>query len=188
MVKSYILRPMTVIFRYLLKRPVTFPYRGKVSQRDSFYRMQDRLDLIEEPYYAINFKHTPHVSPRTRGTLGLNLENCTGCAACARICPNKCIEMTVVYPQPPDWTKKKPFRAPSVFLARCMHCGLCTVMDACRFDAMHHTPYYDSAEITLEAQYHSYTRLHENWKRWDQAKQNMSQSENGDEPTITEES
>lgn len=179
MVRTLILKPMIVVMRYLFRRPVTVLYKGSNTQRDRFWRKEHNLQMIEEPYYPIGFKHTPHISPRSRGTLALNLDNCTGCAACHRNCPNKCIQMTVVEPQPPDWTKKKPLRCPEIFLARCMHCGLCTVDHACRFDALHHTPYFDSAETTLEAQFHSYERLHETWKRWQQAKERMSKKEEG---------
>lgn len=164
---------MAIVMRYLFKRPVTLDYRGKDTQRDRFYRRQQNLQMIEEPHYSIGFKHTPHISPRSRGTLALNLENCTGCAACYHICPNKCIQMTVVDPQPPNWKKEKPLRSPEIFLARCMHCGLCTVENACRFDALHHSPYFDSAETTLEAQFYSYQRLYEVWKRWQQAQERM---------------
>ncbi len=184
MVRTIILKPMAVVMRYLFKRPITVPYRGSNEQRDRFYRKQRDLQMIEKPHYAIGFKHTPHISPRSRGTLALNIENCTGCSACYHICPNKCIQMTEIDPQPPDWKKSKPKRCPEVFLARCMHCGFCTVAEACRFDALHHTPFFDSAETTIEAQFYSYNRLNENWKRWQQVKAKSLQTRSNEDDKL----
>lgn len=43
-------------------------------------------------------------------------EKCTGCSACASVCPKQCIEMT------PD---REGFLRPQIFMDRCIRCGLC---------------------------------------------------------------
>lgn len=44
-------------------------------------------------------------------------ENCSGCGACAEICPKKCITMK---------TDEEGFKYPYVDNSHCIDCGLCT--------------------------------------------------------------
>ena len=50
----------------------------------------------------------------------LDTQRCTGCGACAQVCPEKCIEMS------PD---RDGFVYPRVFLEKCVSCGKCA--EAC---------------------------------------------------------
>lgn len=43
-------------------------------------------------------------------------QTCSGCSACANICPNNCIEMRL---------DKQGFRYPHINHEKCIHCGLC---------------------------------------------------------------
>jgi|Deesub1362A_J573_1020465.scaffolds.fasta_scaffold00057_41 NADH-quinone oxidoreductase chain I len=56
-----------------------------------------------------------------RGIHVFDIERCKGCAACARVCPNNCIEIKVSTTE----DRKKKIEKYEIFLGRCMFCGLC---------------------------------------------------------------
>ncbi|RLE48673.1 MAG: hypothetical protein DRJ31_06725 [Candidatus Methanomethylicota archaeon] len=67
-IKQGVLKPYTVVFKHVFRRPHTLMY----------------------PYERLKF------SPRYRGFITVDLEKCNGCGMCARACPNKCIELVEV--------------------------------------------------------------------------------------------
>ena len=62
-----------------------------------------------------------------RGIHELDATTCIGCASCARICPNSCVEMVPYRFGNPLKNKKMLF--PKIDYGRCMFCGLC--VDEC---------------------------------------------------------
>jgi NADH-quinone oxidoreductase subunit I len=89
--------PMQVTFKHLFIKPITVQYP------------EERRDL----------------PPRSRGLHAYDAERCLGCGACARACPNNCIELEVS--TTPDG--KKQIDKFDIYYGRCMFCGLC--MDSC---------------------------------------------------------
>jgi NADH-quinone oxidoreductase subunit I len=66
-------------------------------------------DVVKEP---------AHKSPIFRGKHEIRYDICTGCEACAKICP---VDAIVMEPLP----IKRPKALPEVNLAVCIFCGLC---------------------------------------------------------------
>ena len=57
-----------------------------------------------------------------RGEQIIDLEKCTSCGLCFRICPNRAIEMI---PAPDEYKDKYPEEYPRIDLGKCCFCGLC---------------------------------------------------------------
>lgn len=85
--------PLKVVGKHLLIKPITVQYP------------EERLTVPE----------------RFRGLHLYDPEKCMGCGACAKICPNKCIEILLSIT--PDGKKK--IEEYNIYLGRCMFCGLC---------------------------------------------------------------
>lgn len=162
----FVTRPMAFVFRYFLKKPFTI-HDGDLRNKNTIYypeelAKKDQTVLDVDLSLSDVYKNTPHISPNFRGLLTLNIMKCTGCKACARVCPNKCIEMVLADPQPNHWKKKRELLHPEMFVGRCMYCGLCEA--ACPYDCLFHAAGFDAAATRLEDLHHSYRDLYELYK------------------------
>ena len=200
-----ITRPMAFVARNILKKPVTIP-DGDRRNKDTVYfpkALAEKGQTVLDRDLTLTdvFESTPHISPNARGLIGLNALNCVGCQACARICPNKCIEMVEVDEVPPHWAEKqksrekpRPLLHPQIFIGRCLYCGFC--VEACNYDALIHTPGFDAATSVKEDLHHSYRELYKiyqlyypdeykrQWKEYEEKYTNYGNEEsNNQEPT-----
>ena len=86
-------------------------------------------------WYPFEDRYYPE---RTRGRHIHVRETCTSCMQCVRACPVVAIKI--------DKSDKKFEKDCALYFdyTRCIFCGLCT--QACRFDALFHTPIVDLSE------------------------------------------
>jgi len=66
-----------------------------------------------------------------RGEHKYNIDKCISCGLCAKICPNRAIEMVEVSKEQKD---KYPKKYPKIDLGKCCFCGLCE--DICPIDSL----------------------------------------------------
>jgi NAD(P)H-quinone oxidoreductase subunit I len=123
---STIFEGMAVTFSHLLRKPTTIQY-------------PDRTD---KPV-------TEMLPPRYRGLLEVQLDICTGCRRCARVCPIECI---VVETAKNAESKQLEMTRFDIDIAKCMFCGLC--VEACKFEssgALRHTREFEGATDDLSS-------------------------------------
>lgn len=114
---------MTVTFSHLFRKPYTVQYPDRLA-----VRVQDTL-----PY-------------RYRGILEVDLEICTGCLACERVCPIDCI---VIDAKKDRETKAMILNRFDIDMAKCMYCGLCS--EPCPTGSIHHTREFEGSDYSLES-------------------------------------
>ncbi|MEM3227844.1 MAG: 4Fe-4S dicluster domain-containing protein [Candidatus Micrarchaeaceae archaeon] len=73
-----------------------------------------------KPPFTLEFPEVREdLTDNYRGIHKLDIQTCISCAACARICPNQCIDMVDTF------TEKGVKKMPEVHLERCLFCADC---------------------------------------------------------------
>ncbi len=86
-------------------------------------------NLVTKPM-TVRFPHEKIIiSERYRGQHKYDIDKCVSCGLCARICPNRAIEMVEV--EQSDGAQKS---CPQIDLGKCCFCALCE--DVCPTDAL----------------------------------------------------
>lgn len=115
---------MVVTFSHLFREPITVQYP----------------DRIDKPVSEM-------LPARYRGLLEVQMDICTGCRRCVRVCPIECI---VIETQKNRETKGLEMVRFDIDMAKCMFCGLC--VEACKLDssgALRHTKEFEAATDDL---------------------------------------
>lgn len=108
---------MSITFSHFVRRPMTIQYPDRMAQQ-----VQETLPL------------------RYRGILEVDLDICTGCLACERVCPITCIAIGIEMNKE---TKQRTFSQFDIDICKCMYCGLCA--EACPTGSIRHTQEFEGA-------------------------------------------
>lgn len=99
-----------------------------------------RKEVTEQYPDPISSKTVDDLPPRTRGLLFNEIDRCTGCRECEKVCPTQCIHLET--DQGADETKVW-VAVFDIDYSRCIFCGLCT--EVCLPDSLNHTKRYEGA-------------------------------------------
>ena len=102
---------MSITLSHLVRRPMTVQYPDRIEKP-----VQETLPL------------------RYRGILEVDLDICTGCLACERVCPIACITIGIDMNKE---TKQRTFGHFDIDICKCMYCGLCA--EACPTGSIRHS-------------------------------------------------
>ncbi len=108
---------MAITFSHLMRRPSTVQYPDRIEKP-----VQETLPL------------------RYRGILEVDLDICTGCLACERVCPISCIIIGIDMNKE---TKQRTFSKFDIDICKCMYCGLCA--EVCPTGSIRHSQEFEGA-------------------------------------------
>lgn len=109
-------------------------------------RLGDNSKEITEGYPdPISSKIADDLPPRTRGFLFNNIDLCTGCEDCVRICPSRCIRVEAE--QAGNSSKMWVSRF-DIDFSKCVFCGLC--VEVCHSESLVHTRQFEGAAYHLK--------------------------------------
>ncbi|MEM2897192.1 MAG: 4Fe-4S binding protein, partial [Candidatus Bathyarchaeia archaeon] len=106
---------------------------GVLALIKSVLKNLGRVVTIDYPAGTWPGNKYSQIVPYGRGMHEFDGEKCTGCGACAAMCPNKSIRLI----------DDGGSRTVAIYLGRCMFCGLC--QDVCPEEALRLTPKYELA-------------------------------------------
>jgi NADH-quinone oxidoreductase chain I len=88
-------------------------------------------NLFSKPM-TVRFPHESiPIADKYRGEHEYDIDKCISCGLCAKICPNRAIEMVNTSE---SYNDKYPKKYPKIDLGKCCFCGLCE--DICSKDAI----------------------------------------------------
>ena len=107
-------------------------------------RGEFRKEVTEQYPDPVSSRTADDLPARSRGFLFNDIERCTGCKECERVCPVKCIR---VENEPLDDIKNW-VSAFDIDFSKCIFCGFC--VEACTPASLSHTKQYEGAVYDLK--------------------------------------
>jgi formate hydrogenlyase subunit 6/NADH:ubiquinone oxidoreductase subunit I len=109
------------------------------------FRWGDLRKEVTEGYPdPVSSKTADDLPPRSRGLLFNDIDRCTGCKECEKVCPAQCIR---VEEEPGAEVSKIWVSIFDIDFARCTFCGLC--VETCQPTSLVHTRQYEGAAYQL---------------------------------------
>jgi NAD(P)H-quinone oxidoreductase subunit I len=122
----------SAVFSVIGSCAAAFPYLVGIGE--------SRKEVTEQYPDPISSKTEDDLPPRTRGLLDNDIETCTGCRECEKVCPTNCFTIET---QPGADASKLWVATFDIDLSKCVFCGLC--VEACQPQSLVHTKKYEGA-------------------------------------------
>lgn len=101
-------------------------------------------EVTEQYPDPVSCRTEDDLPPKTRGLLFNDINRCTGCGDCTKICPVKCIQLEAE--QGPEISKLW-VSSFNIDFGKCIFCGLCVVV--CEPNSLTHTRQYEGSVFSL---------------------------------------
>jgi NAD(P)H-quinone oxidoreductase subunit I len=101
-----------------------------------------RKEVTEQYPDPISSRTPDDLPPRTRGLLFNDIDRCTGCKECEKVCPTQCIRVETEPGADPSKLWVSTF---DIDFSFCIFCGLCT--EVCQPQSLVHTRRYEGAAL-----------------------------------------
>jgi formate hydrogenlyase subunit 6/NADH:ubiquinone oxidoreductase subunit I len=112
-----------------------------------------RKEVTEQYPDPISSRTEDDLPPKTKGTLINNIDRCTGCGDCARVCPSRCIRVET---EPTDDLLKEWVSVFDIDISKCIYCGLC--VEACIPQSLVHSKKFAVSALSQNELVVSYGR------------------------------
>ncbi|MGK5089845.1 4Fe-4S binding protein [Bdellovibrionota bacterium FG-2] len=106
---------------------------------------ENRKEVTEQYPDPISSRTADDLPSRSRGILFNDIDRCTGCRECEKICPNRSIFIETQSGSDPAKIWVSVF---DIDLSKCVFCGLC--VDVCVPESIVHTKQYEGAVYILD--------------------------------------
>ncbi len=140
------------------------------------FRWGDLRKEVTEGYPdPISSKTADDLPTRSRGLLFNDIDRCTGCRECAKICPSQCIQ---IEDEPGTDVAKSWVSVYDIDFSKCIFCGLC--VEVCHPGSLVHTRQYEGAAYQITDLVASFGRGHvtaEHREKWAQIRKQGENSE-----------
>ena len=103
-----------------------------------------RKEVTEGYPDPVSSKTADDLPPRSRGLLFNDIDRCTGCGDCKKICPAQCINIDAELGSENSKVWVSVF---DIDFSKCMFCGLC--VEVCQPTSLIHTRQYEGAAYQL---------------------------------------
>lgn len=134
-----------------------------------------RKEVTEGYPDPISSKTPDDLPPRSRGLLFNEIDRCTGCKECEKVCPTQCIQVEA---EPGADESKIWVSIFNIDFSRCIFCGLC--VDFCQPASLTHTRKYEGAAYQLSDLVASFGRgqvTPEQRAKWAALRQRLNENE-----------
>ncbi|MBI2711500.1 MAG: 4Fe-4S binding protein [Bdellovibrio sp.] len=110
------------------------------------FRLGELRKEVTEGYPdPVSSKTADDLPPRSRGLLFNDIDRCSGCRDCEKICPAQCIKIDC---EPGSEASKVWVSVFDIDFSKCVFCGLCT--EVCLPSSLVHTRQYEGAAYSLK--------------------------------------
>ncbi len=103
-----------------------------------------RKEVTEQYPDPVSSRTADDLPPRSRGLLFNDIEKCTGCKDCEKVCPVQCI--TIENEKGPD-AQKTWVAVFDIDFGRCTFCGLC--VESCQPQSLVHTRQFEGSVYSM---------------------------------------